>query len=94
MENDCNVDTKKVYSRVEDFLKDDGFIKHVLGAAPETAFHWRELLKEHTELLKVFEKAKKVLLASEEAMEVMAPSEEKELKHRIFTTLEINNMDY
>ena len=94
MENDCNVDTKKVYSKVEDFLKDDDFIKYVLDVAPETASHWRELLKEHTEQLKVFEEAKKVLLVSEETMEGMAPSEEKELKHRIFTTLEINNMDY
>ena len=41
MENDCNVDTKKVYSKVEDFLKDDDFIKYVLDDAPESAFHWR-----------------------------------------------------
>ena len=94
MKNDCNVDTKKVYSKVEDFLKDDDFIKYVLDAAPETASHWSKLLKEHAELLKVFEEAKSVLVASEEIMEVMTPSEERVLKHRIFTTLEINNMDY
>ena len=74
MKNDCNVDTKKMYSKVEDFLKDDDFIKYVLDDAPESAFHWDKLLKEHAELLKVFEKRK--------------------LKHLIFTTLEINNMDY
>ena len=51
-------------------------------------------LKEHAELLKVFEEAKNVLLVSDEAMEVMTLSEERKLKHRIFTTLEINNMDY
>ena len=83
MENDCNVDTKKVYSKVEDFLKDDDFIKYVLDDAPESAFHWDKLLKEHAELL-----------VSDEAMEVMTLSEERKLKHRIFTTLEINNMDY
>lgn len=91
MENDCNVDTKKVYSKVEDFLKDDDFIKYVLDDAPESAFHWDKLLKEHAELLKVFEEAKNVLLVSDEAMEVMTLSEERKLKHRIFTTLEINN---
>lgn len=42
----------------------------------------------------VFEEAKNVLLVSDEAMEVMTLSEERKLKHRIFTTLEINNMDY
>ena len=49
MKNDCNVDTKKVYSKVEDFLKDDDFIKYVLDDAPEMAFHWDKLLKEHAE---------------------------------------------
>ena len=44
--------------------------------------------------MKVFEEAKNVLLVSDEAMEVMTLSEERKLKHRIFTTLEINNMDY
>ena len=46
MKNDCNVDTKKVYSKVEDFLKDDDFIKYVLDDAPEMAFHWDKLLKD------------------------------------------------
>ena len=64
MKNDCNVDTKKMYSKVEDFLKDDDFIKYVLDDAPESAFHWDKLLKEHAELLKVFEEAKNVLLLS------------------------------
>ena len=86
MKNDCNVDTKKMYSKVEDFLKDDDFIKYVLDDAPESAFHWDKLLKEHAELLKVFEEAKNVLLVSDEAMEVMTLSEERKLKHRIFTT--------
>ena len=79
MKNDCNVDTKKVYSKVEDFLKDDDFIKYVLDDAPESAFHWDKLLKEHAELLKVFEEAKNVLLVSDEAMEVMTLSEERKL---------------
>ncbi|RHC25866.1 hypothetical protein DW857_01725 [Phocaeicola vulgatus] len=94
MKNDCNVDTKKMYSKVEDFLKDDDFIKYVLDDAPEMAFHWDKLLKEHAELLKVFEEAKNVLLVSDETMEVMTLSEERKLKHRIFTTLKINHMDY
>ena len=45
-------------------------------------------------MLKVFEDAKNVIYFSYEAMEVMTLSEERKLKHRIFTTLEINNMDY
>ena len=94
MKNDCNVDTKKVYSKVEDFLKDDDFIKYVLDDAPEMAFHWDKLLKEHAELLKVFEEAKNVLLVSDNMKQAMLEYEKSELKQRIFTTLEINNMDY
>ena len=45
-------------------------------------------------VLRLIEEAKNVLLVSDEAMEVMTLSEERKLKHRIFTTLEINNMDY
>ena len=51
-----------MYSKVEDFLKDDDFIKYVLDDAPESAFHWDKLLKEHAELLKVFEEAKNVFI--------------------------------
>lgn len=94
MKNDCNVDTKKMYSKVEDFLKDDDFIKYVLDDAPEMAFHWDKLLKEHAELLKVFEEAKNVLLVSDEAMEVMTLSEERKLKHRIFTGQRNNLRDF
>ena len=93
MKNDCNVDTKKVYSKVEDFLKDDDFIKYVLDDAPEMAFHWDKLLKEHAELLKVFEEAKNVLLVSDNMKQAMLEYEKSELKQRIFTTLEINHMD-
>jgi len=94
MKNDCNVDTKKMYSKVEDFLKDDDFIKYVLDDAPEMAFHWDKLLKEHAELLKVFEEAKNVLLVSDNMKQAMLEYEKSELKQRIFTTLEINHMDY
>lgn len=94
MKNDCNVDTKKMYSKVEDFLKDDDFIKYVLDDAPESAFHWDKLLKEHAELLKVFEEAKNVLLVSDNMKQAMLEYEKSELKQRIFTTLEINHMDY
>lgn len=94
MKNDCDVDTKKVYSKVEDFLKDDEFIKYVLDAAPELASRWSELLKGHAELLKVFKEARSVILASEETEEKMTLVEERKLKQRIFTTLNIKDESY
>lgn len=75
-------------------MKDDDFIKYVLDDAPEMAFHWDKLLKEHAELLKVFEEAKNVLLVSDNMKQAMLEYEKSELKQRIFTTLEINHMDY
>lgn len=88
------MDTKKVYSKVEDFLKDDEFIKYVLDAAPESASRWSELLRERAELLKVFKEAETVLLASEEKGKEMTLKEKIELKQRIFTTLNIKDESY
>lgn len=94
MKNDCDVDTKKVYKRVEDFLKDDKFIKYVLDAAPEIASYWKKFLEEHTELLTVFEEARSMLLASEKRMQTLSPFEVEELKQRIFITLKIEDENY
>lgn len=94
MKNDCDVDTKKVYSKVEDFLKDDEFIKYVLDAAPELASRWSELLKGHAELLKVFREARSVILDLEEIEEGMTLMEKRKLKQRIFTTLNIKDESY
>lgn len=88
------MNTRKVYNKVEDFLKDDDFIKYVLDVAPESASFWEKLLKGHAELLKVFEEAKSVILASGDMEERMSPFEKNELKQRVFTTLEINDMNY
>lgn len=88
------MDTKKVYSKVEDFLKDDGFIKYVLDDAPESASHWSELWKGHAELLNVFKEAKSVILDPEEIEEGMTLMEKRKLKQRIFTTLNIKDESY
>lgn len=87
------MDTKKVYSKVEDFLKDDEFIKYVLDAAPESASRWSELWKGHAELLNIFKEARSVILDSEE-IEEMTLMEKRDLKQRIFTTLNIKDESY
>lgn len=94
MKNDCDVNTKKVYKRVEDFLKDDNFIRYVPDAAPEIPSCWKKFLGEHTELLTVFEEARSVLSASEETTELLSPPEKEELKQRIFMTLKIKDENY
>ena len=83
-----------MYNKVEDFLKDDDFIRYVLDAAPENTSVWEEFLRGHAELLEVFEEAKEILLASEDVTDTMSLSDKRELKQRIFTTLEISNIDY
>ena len=83
------MDTKKVYNKVEDFLKDDEFIQYVLAEAPEQALPWEALLKEHPELLKIFEEAKSVLLAPEDIEVEMTLFEKDALKQSIFADLEI-----
>lgn len=84
------METNKVYKGVEDFLKDNDFIEYVLEVAHSNASYWEELLKEHAELLDIFEEARLVLLATEEKLELKLEQTEKhELKNRIFTTLKM-----
>ena len=64
------------------FLKDDDFIKYVLDDAPESAFHWDKLLKEHAELLKVFEEEKKFNMTIDEAKRVRIVDFLAQLGHR------------
>lgn len=89
MKNDYNVDTKKVFYKVEDFLKDDEFIKYVLTEAPGQILYWETLLMEHPELRKVFEEAKAILLAPEDIEVEMTQFEKDALKRSIFADLEI-----
>lgn len=83
------METNKVYSKVEDFLMDDDFIKYVLDMSPELAFRWESLLRRQSELFGIYEEAKAVLLAPADVGISMTQAENEDLKRRIFTTLEI-----
>ena len=83
------METNKVYSKVEDFLMDDDFIKYVLDMSPESASRWESLLWRQSELFGIFEEAKSILLAPADIGIDMTQIENEGLKRRIFTTLEI-----
>lgn len=88
------MNTRGIYSKVEDFLKDDAFIKYVLDDAPDAVFNENSFLQEHAGLLTVFQEAKTVLLSMAEDEPELEIVEREKLKHRIITSLEIKNVSY
>lgn len=81
--------TNKVYSKVEDFLMDDDFIKYVLDMSPESASRWETLLRRQSELFGIYEEAKSILLAPIGIEIDMHQTENEKLKQCIFATLQI-----
>ncbi len=73
-----------MYNRVEDFLKDDAFVKCILE---EETDQYSVLFNERAESHLALEEAKQVLLAAEAIETDFSALECQQLKSRIFETL-------
>lgn len=78
---------------LEDFLKDDSFIRYVLGESMEDESAWKTFCKRCPESEEIFEEAKSVLLAPLDVDAGISLSEKQELKDRIFESLKVE-VDY
>lgn len=76
-----------MFSKVEDFLKDDDFINFVLGVTPESAPRWEAFFGEHPEQRIPAEEAKSVLLAPVDVACDSSPAELRDLKDRIIYSI-------
>ena len=73
-----------MYNNVEDYLKDENFIKFILG---DTTHNWNETLPKQAECLKAYDEARQILLASEDVDTEFTLQEKDELKKQIFNLL-------
>lgn len=80
---------RKVYNRVEDFLKDDKFIRAVLCHSSLSADYLRKLKEENEGCAESYEEAMQILLAEKVDRPILTDEECRELKIRIFKTLAI-----
>lgn len=74
-------------SKVEDFLKDDDFIRLVLDGKSEMISDRKAFEKNNPEIHAISDEAEAVLLSSPDIESGLSLSEIKELKQRIFTSI-------
>lgn len=76
-----------MFSKVEDFLKDDDFIDYVLNVAPETSSPWEIFLGQHSVHNQYAQEAKAILLAPVDVLCGFSTAETSELKDKIQASL-------
>lgn len=81
------MDINKVYSKVEDFLKDDEFIKTVLGAPSFSVPYLEKLKKANYGCSGVIDAAVSILKAEATDVSCLTDLECRKLKDRIFRSL-------
>ena len=74
---------------VEDFLKDDSFIRYVLDGSKEKDSDWDIYYEKHPEDRDTFEEAKAVLLAPSDIDSGLLLSEKVDLKNWILESIEV-----
>lgn len=73
-----------MYNTVEEYLVDDDFIKYVLDGEMN---EWSEIVQKANVRSDVLERAKRILLATDDVVSDFDKQDSKELKQRVFTTL-------
>ena len=77
-------------NKVEDFLRDDDFIRFVLNGISDAESKDEVLGKEHSEIQVISDEAKAILLSSSNVESGLSLLEINELKRRIFDSVGIN----
>lgn len=74
---------------VEDFLKDDSFIRYALDGSKKKDSDWDIYYEKHPENRDAFEEAKAVLLAPSDIDSGLLLSEKEDLKNWILESIEV-----
>ncbi len=72
-----------MYNKIEDYLKDDDFIKYILGESNE----WDYASKETIDNISLYDEAKQIILAPADIDTDLSSKECEELKMQIFSML-------
>ena len=80
---------REIYTTVEQFLRDDDFIRYVLDATPDKESYWASYLSAAPQIREVYLKAYDILQHLDDC-DLLTPKQTKVLKHRIFMTLQVS----
>ena len=77
---------RAIYPKVEQFLRDDDFIRYVMDCAPDRESYWATYLSAAPPIRSAYLKAYDILLHLDEC-DLLTPEQTERLKQRIFNTL-------
>ena len=75
-----------IYTKVEQFLRDDDFIRYVLDSTPDKDSYWVSYLSAAPQIKAAYQKAYDILLHLDDC-ELLTPEQTQVLKQRIFRSL-------
>jgi len=77
---------REIYTKVEQFLRDDEFIRYVMDCSPDNESYWVSYLSAAPKVRSADLKAYDILMHLDDC-ELLTPEQAEELKKRIFNTL-------
>lgn len=75
-----------IYTKVEQFLRDDDFIRYVMDATPDTDSYWTSYLNAAPPVRMAYLKAYDILMNLDDC-QLLSPAQVASLKQRIFLSL-------
>jgi len=77
---------RAIYTKVEQFLTDDDFIRYVMDCVPDKESYWTSYLSAAPQIRSAYLKAYDILMHLDEC-DLLTPEQAECLKQRIFNTL-------
>jgi hypothetical protein len=77
---------RAIYTKVEQFLTDDDFIRYVMDCVPDKESYWTSYLSAAPQIRSAYLKAYDILMHLDEC-DLLTPEQAERLKQRIFNTL-------
>ncbi len=79
---------REIYTKVEQFLRDDDFIRYVMDCLPDTESYWASYLTAAPQIRTAYLKAYDILKHLDDC-DLLTPEQAERLRQRIFTSLHI-----
>ena len=80
---------RAIYTKVEEFLHDDDFIRYVMDASPDSESHWASYLSAAPQIRRAYLKAYDILDHLDDC-ELLSPEQVLRLKERIMHSIRIS----
>ena len=77
---------RAIYTRVEQFLRDDDFIRYVMDCIPDKDSYWTSYLSAAPQIRSAYLKAYDILLHLDDC-DLLTPEQAERLKQRIFLSV-------